>query len=142
ESPFESPVDLRRSFVQPWNADNPPLRSGLSTFLFLFAIGPRLPFHLRDSGITANVILALARNRERRNDAIGISRKFIGCMFQCPNRLAGDQGVRAFKTSDESRYCHLRLAPGTPQGGHGLRSELIIGVLHESNQHRRRAAFL
>src|SRR5213075_1933817 len=36
ESPFQRLGDLRRSFVQPWNADNPPLRSGLSTFLFLF----------------------------------------------------------------------------------------------------------
>jgi hypothetical protein len=25
----------RSGFVQPWNANNPPLRSGLSTFLFL-----------------------------------------------------------------------------------------------------------
>src|SRR5213075_503195 len=38
ESPFQRLGDLRRSFVQPWNADNPPLRSGLSTFLFLLAM--------------------------------------------------------------------------------------------------------
>ena len=34
----EPALDVRRSFVQPWNADNPPLRSGLSTFLFLFGV--------------------------------------------------------------------------------------------------------
>ncbi len=30
-------LNLYRSFVQPGNADNPPLRSRLSTFLFLLA---------------------------------------------------------------------------------------------------------
>ena len=28
----------RSGFVQPWNANNPPLRSGLSTFLFLLEV--------------------------------------------------------------------------------------------------------
>jgi hypothetical protein len=37
-SPF--PLNLLRGFVQPGNADNPPLRSRLSTFLFLFGLIP------------------------------------------------------------------------------------------------------
>src|SRR6185369_2594972 len=34
----DDPLNFRRGFVQPWNANNPPLRSGLSTFLLLLGV--------------------------------------------------------------------------------------------------------
>src|ERR1017187_3571245 len=43
----------RSGFVQPWNANNPPLRSGLSTFLFLLG---RLLFIPRRPILELNVL--------------------------------------------------------------------------------------
>lgn len=58
-----------RGVVQPWNADNPPLRCGLSTFLFLFGV---LSFEHKQALFLALDKLAnnlMARSQQIRDQA-------------------------------------------------------------------------
>ena len=66
----------RSGFVQPWNANNPPLRSGLSTFLFLLEVLRRgshdSPMILPGRSSASKVGLAYATEASKAERAHGI----------------------------------------------------------------------
>ena len=107
-----------------------------------FGLGTGFPLHQRSPGIPGNIVFALGHAPKCRNDRARIGKKLMGCRFQCPHRRTSDEAVCALKTIDEGGHCQIRLDSGTAQGSDGYRSNSIVRVLREGNQHRGGAGLL